>query len=91
MNKLLKERAYEECGENVMLSPLPSAFISTVMEHPLCEITSVLKRSLFRKQRKKTKIIQNLVMDNNKKKLGHKSTGKSVDHKGEEGGLHTEV
>lgn len=23
MNKLLKERAYEECGEKVMLSPLP--------------------------------------------------------------------
>ena len=50
-----------------MLSPLPPAFISTVMELRLCEKTSVLKSSLFRKQRKKTKIIRNLVMDNNTK------------------------
>ena len=35
-----------------MLSPLPHVFISTVMELRICEITSVLKRSLFRKQRK---------------------------------------
>lgn len=62
-----KERAYEECGDKAMLSPLPPAFISTVMELRLCEKTSVLKSSLFRKQRKKTKIIRNLVMDNNTK------------------------
>ena len=33
----IKERAYEECGDKAMLSPLPPAFISTVMELSLCE------------------------------------------------------